>query len=116
VVVGWVLSRRPALQIDDPVAGKELDVLDSPHGRFLAEELADLGIHPTIRPSALREAFRAEIAARTGEQVEWEPDEAGWRVRCHGQTFRARSPEAALAWCLLYLRAPEYGASDDLDG
>ena len=87
--------------------------LDSPYGRFLAEELADMGIDPTVPPAALCETLRAEIAARTGEAIEWKPDDAGSRMTCFGQTFRARSPEAALAWCLLYLRAPESGVSGD---
>ncbi len=82
---------------------------------FLAEELAGVGIAPVLAPGALREAILAAIAAQGGE-VAWEQDGGVWSAYLRSPvraTFRGRTLEAALGWCLLFLRAPEAGATDD---
>lgn len=87
-------------------------MLDSPHGPYLAEELVDLGVDPAQAGPALRAQLLSEIT-RCGGEVEWSVDDRGWRVQLLGpqaEIFHGRSLEAALAWCLLYLRGidPNY--------
>ena len=52
-----------------------------------------------------------EIAARRGF-CWWDVDHAGWVVMLNSpeeQTFSGKSLEEVLAWCLVWLMAPEIG-------
>ena len=51
------------------------------------------------------------IATRRGS-CSWDVDHAGWVVTLHSpeeQDFYSRTLEEALAWCLVWLMAPELG-------
>jgi hypothetical protein len=58
-----------------------------------------------------RVARRRAIATRRG-YCSWDVDHAGWVVSLHSpeeQDFYGRTLEEALAWCLVWLMAPELG-------
>ena len=62
-------------------------------------------------PRALQNAPKAAIADRRG-YVAWDVDHAGWVVellRPERQTFHGGTLEEALAWCLVWLTADEWG-------
>ena len=74
----------------------------------VAELLADLaaaaraGLGPNAAPRQLQDALKRAIVDRD-RYVEWDVDRAGWVVellRPERETFRGRTPEGALAWCL----------------
>ena len=53
----------------------------------------------------------ASIATRRGS-CRWDVDDAGWVVNLTSleeQSFYGRTLEEALAWCLVWLMAPEIG-------
>lgn len=77
----------------------------------LAGAVAQAGVDPTIESRALQDALRAAIADRRG-YLDWTVDHAGWVVTLYSpeeQTFYGRTLEEALAWCLVWLMAPELG-------
>jgi hypothetical protein len=79
--------------------------------RDFAGTIAYAGIDPALEGRALQDALRAAIAARRGYSW-WDVDHAGWVVtldRPERQEFSGRTLEEALAWCLVWLMAPELG-------
>jgi hypothetical protein len=79
--------------------------------RDFAGTIAYAGIDPALEGRALQDALRAAIAARRG-YCWWDVDHAGWVVtldRPERQEFSGRTLEEALAWCLVWLMAPELG-------
>jgi hypothetical protein len=60
---------------------------------------------------ALQDVLRAAFANRCGH-FWWGVDHAGWVVTLSSpeeKTFYGRTLEEALAWCLVWLMAPEIG-------
>src|SRR5215208_6300233 len=79
--------------------------------RDLAGTVACAGVDPTLAGRALQDALLREIAHRRG-YCWWDVDHAGWVVALSSpeeQTFYGRTLEDALAWCLVWLMAPEIG-------
>ena len=77
----------------------------------LAGAVAQAGIDPTLEGRALQDALRRAIATRRG-YCSWDVDHAGWVVTLHWpeeHDFHGRTLEEALAWCLVWLMAPELG-------
>jgi hypothetical protein len=73
--------------------------------------VAHTGVDPTLDGRALQDALRRAIAIRRGS-CSWTVDHAGWVVTLHSpedQEFYGRTLEEALAWCLVWLMAPELG-------
>jgi hypothetical protein len=73
----------------------------------LAGTVAHAGVDPTLEGRALQDALRAAIAVR-GSSCWWDVDHAGWVVTLHfpgEQDFYGKT----LAWCLVWLMAPELG-------
>jgi hypothetical protein len=69
------------------------------------------GVDPTVEGRALLDALRTAIASR-GSSCSWDVDHAGWVVTLSSseeRTFYGRTLEEALAWCLVWLMAPEIG-------
>jgi hypothetical protein len=90
-----------------PIAGKTRPVL----ARDLAGTAAHPGVDPTLEGRALQDAWRAAIAERRAF-CWWTVDHAGWVVTLSSpeeQTFYGRTLEEGLAWCLVWLMAPEIG-------
>jgi len=59
----------------------------------------------------LQDALRRAIATRR-DSCSWDGDHAGWVVTLHSpeeQDFSGKTLEEALAWCLVWLMAPEIG-------
>jgi hypothetical protein len=74
-------------------------------------DIRRVGVDPTAAPRALQDALKAAIADRRGS-VERDVDRAGWAVvllRPERETFRGRTLEEALAWCLVWLMVDELG-------
>src|SRR4051812_2949494 len=82
--------------------------------RDLAGTVAFAGVDPTLEGRALQNALLREIAARGG-YCWWDVDHAGWvvtgRPKGHSprEEFYGRTLEEGLAWCLVWLMAPEIG-------
>lgn len=77
----------------------------------LAGAVAQAGVDPTLEGRALQDELRRGIATRRG-YCSWDVDHAGWVVTLHSpdqQDFYGRTLEEALAWCLVWLMAPELG-------
>jgi hypothetical protein len=77
----------------------------------LAGAVAQAGVDPTLEGRALQDALRAAIATRRGS-CSWTVDHAGWVVTLHSpeeQDYYGRTLEEGLAWCLVWLMAPELG-------
>lgn len=77
----------------------------------LAGTIAQAGVNPTLEGRALQDALRSAIADRRG-YLSWDLGEVGWLVVLHHPqeaTFHGRTLEEALAWCLVWLMAPELG-------
>jgi hypothetical protein len=77
----------------------------------LAGAVAQAGVDPTLEGRELQDALRRAIATRRG-YCDWTVDHAGWVVVLlspEEQTFYGRTLEEALAWCLVWLMAPEIG-------
>jgi hypothetical protein len=77
----------------------------------LAAAVAQAGIDPTLDGRALQDALRSAIATAGGD-CSWDVDHASWVVALHSpevQTFSGQTLEEALAWCLVWLMAPELG-------
>ena len=75
--------------------------------------VAQAGVDPTLKGRALQDALRRAIAHRRG-YCWWTVDHAGWVVTLHSpeeQDFYGKTLEEALAWCLVWLMAPEIGVS-----
>jgi hypothetical protein len=88
---------RPVLARDDPAGAPGT--------------VAYAGVDPTLEGRALQDALRREIAHRRG-YCTWDVDHASWVVTLHSpeeQEFYGRTLEEALAWCLVWLMAPELG-------
>jgi hypothetical protein len=69
------------------------------------------GVDPTLEGRALQDALRRAITTRRGS-CSWTVDHAGWVVTLSSpeeQTFYGKTLEEALAWCLVWLIAPELG-------
>jgi hypothetical protein len=69
------------------------------------------GVDPTLENRAQADALRAAIATRRGSCF-WTVDYAGWVVTLQSpeeQDFYGKTLEEALAWCLVWLMAPELG-------
>lgn len=80
---------------------------------FIAEELSALKIDPDQPVDALRQELSAAINDRGGRFVLTNEDSL-WVVKLvdFGPEFRGQTIEEALAWCRVYLEAPEYGPTD----
>jgi hypothetical protein len=79
--------------------------------RDLAGTVAHAGVDPALEGRALQDALRAAIATRCGS-CRWTVNHAGWVVTLDSpkrQEFSGRTLEEALAWCLVWLMAPELG-------
>ncbi len=79
--------------------------------RDLAGTVAHAGVDPTLDGRALQDALRRAIATRRG-YCSWTVDHAGWVVTLHSadeRDFYGRTLEEAIAWCLVWLMAPELG-------
>src|SRR5690349_9031279 len=77
----------------------------------LAGAVAQAGVDPTLDGRALQDALRHAIASRRG-YCDWTIDHGGWVVTLLSpdqQDFYGRTLEEALAWCLVWLMAPELG-------
>ena len=77
----------------------------------LAGAVAQAGVDPTLEERALQDALRRAIASRRG-YCDWTVDHAGWVVMLYHpeeQTVSGKTLEEALAWCLVWLMAPERG-------
>ncbi len=77
----------------------------------LSAAVARAGVDPTAEPCPLQDALKAAIADRRGD-VAWDIDELGWHVdllRPDRESFRGARLEEALAWCLVWLMADEWG-------
>ena len=77
----------------------------------LAGAIAKAGVDPTLEGRELQDALLSAIADRRG-YLSWDVDHAGWVVALHHpeeQTFYGRTLEESLAWCLVWLMAPELG-------
>jgi hypothetical protein len=77
----------------------------------LVGAVAQAGVDPTLEGRALQDARRRAIATRRGS-YSWTVDHAGWVVTLHSpeeQDFYGKTLEEALAWCLVWLMAPELG-------
>ena len=73
--------------------------------------VAQAGVGPTLEGRALQDALRRAITTRR-DYCSRDVDHAGWVVTLHSpeeQDFYGRSLEEALAWCLVWLMAPELG-------
>ena len=73
--------------------------------------VAQAGVDPTLEGRALQDALRRAIATRRGS-CSWPVDHAGWVVTLHSpeeHDFYGKTLEEALAWCLVWLMAPEIG-------
>jgi hypothetical protein len=106
--VGALLVDRATL-----VSAAERPVLP----RDLAGTVAHAGVDPTLEGRALQDALRRAIATRRG-YCSWTVDHASWVVTLHSpeeHDFYGRTLEEALAWCLVWLMAPELGIGPFLD-
>jgi hypothetical protein len=77
----------------------------------LTGAIAQAGVDPLLEGRALQDALRRAIATRRG-YCSWTVDHAGWVVTLHSpedQDFYGKTLEEALAWCLIWLMAPELG-------
>lgn len=77
----------------------------------LSGAIAHAGVDPTLEGRTLQDALLSAIADRRG-YLSWDVDHAGWLVFLHHpdqETFHGRTLEEALAWCLVWLMAPEIG-------
>src|SRR5215213_8465920 len=76
----------------------------------LAGTVAYAGVDPTLEGRALQDALLREIATRRG-YCWWDVDHAGWVVTLDSprEQFYGRTLEEGLAWCLVWLMAPEIG-------
>src|SRR5215207_3056400 len=76
----------------------------------LAGTVAYAGVDPTLEGRALQDALLRAIATRRS-YCWWDVDHAGWVVTLDSprETFYGRTLEEALAWCLIWLMAPEIG-------
>jgi hypothetical protein len=75
--------------------------------------VAQAGLDPPLEGRALPDALRTGIATRRG-YCGWTVDHVGWVVTLlspEEQTFSGPTLEEALAWCLVWLMAPEMGIS-----
>jgi hypothetical protein len=91
------------------VLSKSADQLDLP--RDLAGTVAHAGVNPTSEGRALQDALRGATTTRRGSCC-WTVDHASWVVTLHSpeeQDFYGKTLEEALAWCLVWLMAPEIG-------
>jgi hypothetical protein len=73
--------------------------------------VAHAGVAPTREGRALQDALRAAIAHSRGS-CWWDVDHVGWVVTLHSpeeHDFYGKTLEEALAWCLVWLMAPEIG-------
>ena len=69
------------------------------------------GVDPRLTGRELQVALRRAIATRRG-YCDWTVDHAGWVVISlspEEQTIYGKTLEEALAWCLVWLMAPEIG-------
>ena len=77
----------------------------------LSGRLPHAGVDPTLEGRTLQDALIVAIATRGGS-CRWDVDHAGWVVTPSSpeeQTFYGTTLEEALAWCLVWLMAPEIG-------
>ncbi len=77
----------------------------------LTGAVAQAGVDPTLERRALQTALRRAIVSRRG-YCDWTVDHAGWVVTLMSpeeQQFSCQTLEESLAWCLVWLMAPELG-------
>jgi hypothetical protein len=85
--------------------------LHPPFAPDLAAAVAQAGVDITLEGRALQEALRHATASRRG-YCDWTVDHASWAVMLYSpeeQVFYGKTLEEALAWCLVWLMAPELG-------
>jgi hypothetical protein len=97
---------RPLRPAADLVSAGERPIL----ARDLAGTVAYAGVDLNLEGHALQDALLREIAHRCG-YCWWDVDQGGWVVRLASprEKFYAWTFEEALAWCLVWLMAPELG-------
>jgi hypothetical protein len=78
--------------------------------RDLAGTVAYAGVDLNLEGHALQDALLREIAHRCG-YCWWDVDHASWVVTLDSprEKFYGLTLEEALAWCLVWLMAPEIG-------
>ena len=77
----------------------------------LASAIAQAGLDPSVEGRDLQDALLSAIATRRGSCT-WTFDHASWVVTHHSpeeQDLYGKGLEHALAWCLVWLMAPELG-------
>jgi hypothetical protein len=77
----------------------------------LVGTVAPASVDPTLDGRALQDAALSAIPTHRGSCT-WTVDHESWVVRLHSpeeQDFYGKILEAALAWCLVGLMAPEIG-------
>ena len=77
----------------------------------LAGVVARAGVDSTLESRALQDVLRRAIASRRG-YCSWDVDHAGWVVTLHSpeeQDFSGKTLEEGVAWCLVWVMAPEIG-------
>ena len=101
--------------MDRPLADRATSVSKSADRPVLPRDLAGTvayaGVDPTLEGGALQDALRRAIATRRGS-CSWDVDHASWVVTLHSpeeHDFYGKTLEEALAWCLVWLMAPEIG-------
>jgi hypothetical protein len=97
---------RPLRPAADLVSAGERPIL----ARDLAGTVAYAGVDLNLEGRALQDALLRKIAHRCG-CCWWDVDHAGWVVTRDSprEKFYGRTLEEALAWCLVWLMAPELG-------
>ena len=93
--------------MDPPGARAERPILP----RDLADAIADAGVDPTLESRVLQDTLRVAIATRGGS-CWWDVGRAGSVITLNSPERKesyGRTLEEALAWCLVWLMAPEIG-------
>jgi hypothetical protein len=74
-------------------------------------QVISASVDPTREGRTLQDALLSALADRRG-YLSWDVDHAGWLVFLHSpdqETLDGCTLEEALAWCLVWLMAPEIG-------
>jgi hypothetical protein len=85
--------------------------------RVPRRRVAQAGVDPTLEARAVQDAARRAIPSRLW-YCSWTVDHASWVVTRHSpeeQDVSSKTLAGALAWCLVWLMAPELGIGPFLD-
>ena len=107
-MAGALVDRATLVRSDDrPVLAPDL-----------AGAVAQAGVDPTLEAHDLQDAIRRAIATRRGS-CSWTVNHAGWVVTHHSPEdwdFSGTTLEDGLAWCPVWLMAPELGVELRVNG